>query len=89
MLLADAEEGAFQPEHLSIRVCIQRGHVHMSSSLLRPYWEQNHRLLIVPWGLVRDASHWQANLAFFLLVDRSQGSGDILPVDRMAQQATC
>lgn len=65
MVLADAEEGAFHPGHLSIQICIQRGRVHMSSALLRPYWEQDYRLLIVPWSLVRDVSHWLSNLAFF------------------------
>jgi hypothetical protein len=89
MVLSDAEEGGFHPGHFSIQVCIQKGHVYMSSTLLRPYWEHDHRLLIVPWGLIRDASHWLSNLAFFLLVDRSPGSGDILPVDRMTRGAGC
>lgn len=88
-MLADAEEGAFHPGHLSIQICTQRDHVHMSFALLRSYWEQDYRLLIVPWGLVRDVSHWLSNLAFFLLVDRSPGSGDILPVDRIARGPGC
>ena len=83
MVLADAEEGTFHSGPLSIWVCIQRGHVHMNSTLLKPYWEQDHKLLIAPWGLVRDVSHWLSNLAFFLLIDRSPGSGGILPVDRL------
>lgn len=88
MVLANAEEGGFHPGHLSIQICIQRGHVYMSSTL-RPYWEHDHGLLIVPWGLVRDATHWLSNLAFFLLVDGSPGSGNILPVDTMTRGAGC
>lgn len=42
---------------------------------------------MVPWGSVRDPAHWKANLAFSVLVDRCPGSGDVLPVARMARGA--
>lgn len=84
MALADAGEGDLHPGYLSSRSVSRVAMEHVNSTLIRPSWGQNHRLLIVPWGFVRDVTHWLASLAFSLLVDRSPSRRDILPVDMIA-----
>lgn len=83
--LADSGEGDLQPGYLSSKSVSRATMGHVSSALLGlSSMEQYHKLLAVPWGFVRDVTHWLANLAFSLLMGRSRGSRNLLLVGTMA-----
>lgn len=83
--LADSGEGDLQPGYLSSKSVSRATMGHVSSALLGlSSMEQRHKLLAVPWGFVRDVTHWLANLAFSLLMGRSPGSRNLLLVGTMA-----
>lgn len=83
--LADSGEEDLQPGYLSFRSVSRAAMGHMSSALLRlSSTRQHHKLLTVPWGFVRDVTHWLENLAFSWLMGRSPGSRNLLLVDTMA-----